>query len=582
MRRATDATESGADAGEPRTCGPAQNGRSGRIVPWVLLAVLFAAEFLAFDLYGSRRVTGIYPRWNDQIQYLSEAYLGHEYAKQHGLAAAVWQTVVNPSAQGTLHDVAATVLFAVTGPSRSAALAINLFALLAWQAALFFGIRRTTGSTVLAWCSLLLPLALAGPWQNVPGSAYDFRLDHLGMCAFGVASATALLTRGLRAPGWCVVFGVATGLTLLTRFITGTYFVVIYTALLAGALMRPPRRIRLLGWVAATGAALAIALPVFWLNRETVWNYYYIGHYVGPESAIRNQNFGVGASLHFLGTHLYGRHLGAFFCALGAGVLLAGVALRRRNRRNDAHPMKAAEPCRRVAPATEGLGIAVLFLLAPVLVLTLHPQKSEVVVSVLSPGVVLLVIALWRWAAGPALEKRGRRAWPEFGLAIGATAAALAFFIVQQMRTIEHPITIANARQVNGLADYIFRITQEAKLESPRVSVDHITDALDAQVLRVIVYERHRVWKNWDMKLPTGIAEPDAGDVRQRVAESDFVFLMTGDTAPGPYPFDRKLAAMRGELLAWCNEHLRRAKDFNLSGIPFALYQRADLPTPPP
>src|SRR5687768_14592583 len=42
-------------------------------VGW-LLAGIFALEFFAFDQWGARRHTSIYPRWNDQIQYLSESY----------------------------------------------------------------------------------------------------------------------------------------------------------------------------------------------------------------------------------------------------------------------------------------------------------------------------------------------------------------------------------------------------------------------------------------------------------------------------------------------------------------------------
>src|SRR5262245_22012108 len=91
-----------------------------------LLLALFAIEFILFDQFGSHRHTAVYPRWNDQIQYLSEAYTGYEYARVHGLAAGAWQTLVNPSAQGTLHDFAALFAFTIAGPSRSAALALNM------------------------------------------------------------------------------------------------------------------------------------------------------------------------------------------------------------------------------------------------------------------------------------------------------------------------------------------------------------------------------------------------------------------------------------------------------------------------
>ena len=47
---------------------------------WLLLGVL-AAEFWAFDQAGARRHTAVYPRFNDQIQYLTESYTGYEFAR---------------------------------------------------------------------------------------------------------------------------------------------------------------------------------------------------------------------------------------------------------------------------------------------------------------------------------------------------------------------------------------------------------------------------------------------------------------------------------------------------------------------
>ncbi|MBL9189281.1 MAG: hypothetical protein JNK23_17495 [Opitutaceae bacterium] len=527
---------------------------------WVLVA-LFAAEFFIFDQFGSRRFTGVYPRWNDQIQYLGEAYAGHEHARAHGLAAGLWHTLVNPSAQGTLHDFFATLVFAVAGPSRSAALAVNLFALIAWQAALFFAVARTTGSRSLALAAAALPLALAGPWADIPGSAYDFRLDHLAMCALGIASAAALLTEGCRARAWSLAFGVAVGFALLTRFLTGTYFALIFAGGLAWIAAGDERRRRLANLALAAGAAFAIAAPLLWLNREWVWNYYWIGHYVGPESAIRSQGFGLGQSLAFVGGQLGERHLGVFF---GALVVLGAIAFRFLRGRD--------EPNAKSAPPLWTVGG--LFLAAPGLVLTLHQQKSEVVVSALAPGVIVLMIAAWHALARPA---PGR---PTIGLvAAGVMLAALAFFTQRQLRPAFDAAAREEFRHVITLADTIIRRGRAAALPESRVAVDHITDALDAQVIRIIGYERHHVWLPFNMTLPTGIAEPTEAEVMARLALSDFVFL-TEEAPAGGFPFDRKLAVLRPQTHAWCEANFRAAERFTLFGRRMVLYQRREIPFP--
>ena len=172
------------------------------------------AEFLLFDRMTSQHHASVYPRWNDQIQYLRESYTAYEEAKAHGLAAGLKFALGKPALQGTLHDTAALLVFEVTGSaSRSAALSLNLLVFLAWQAALLAGIARISGSRALGWMGFGLLLCLAWPWSGEAGSAVDFRLDHGAMCLFGITAITALLTRGFRSWGWSLALGLAVGVT---------------------------------------------------------------------------------------------------------------------------------------------------------------------------------------------------------------------------------------------------------------------------------------------------------------------------------------------------------------------------------
>src|SRR5437868_15264817 len=106
------------------------------------LLIVFILEFILFDHFGARRVTSVYPRGNDQVQYLTECYAGYEYARAHGFGVGLWHALINPSQQGTLHDFFALIAFTVADPSRSAALALNMLALIAWQAVLFLAVCR--------------------------------------------------------------------------------------------------------------------------------------------------------------------------------------------------------------------------------------------------------------------------------------------------------------------------------------------------------------------------------------------------------------------------------------------------------
>jgi len=380
----------------------------------LILAVIVGAEFLFFDRVGAKRHTWIYPRWNDQIQYLTECYTGFEYLKVHGFWAGLWQALVNPSAQGTLHDFLAMFVFSIAGPSRSAALSLNMFALIAWQVALFVAVWRGTRSQPLAWGAAILPIALRWPWNGWAGSAIDFRLDHLAMCSLGCTLAVGLLTAGFRSIGWSLLFGFAVGWTLLLRFITGPYFVLIFAGLFVWLACTPERIRRIRHLLFAGLVATVIAGPILWLNREWVWNYYAIGHFTGPESAIRNPHMGLGRSLNFVWGHLFQSHLGAFFWFLtggGAVVLLVGACLHRGRGIGSSTAPRDWWP------------LGAIFLLAPALILTLHQQKSEIVVGALVPGVVVLVVATWA-----ELQSRCASQWPARLFAIGSVVAGGWFF----------------------------------------------------------------------------------------------------------------------------------------------------------
>ncbi|MBI5689427.1 MAG: hypothetical protein HZC55_04965 [Verrucomicrobia bacterium] len=531
-----------------------------RLAPWLLLMVA-AVEFVLFDQIGARRITRFYPRWDDQVQYLSEAYQAHETARREGFGAGLRQAWLTPSAQGTLHDVYGVVAFQLAGPSRSAALALNLLALLAWQATLFAAVSAVRAGPWAALAAALLPLALGGPWEIIPGSAYDFRLDHLAMCCLGVASGFAVLSDGFRHRGWSLAFGGAAGITLLARHLSGTYLLLVFLAAGLWLAVSAARRRRLVNWVLAGFATAALAGPFLWISRDRIVDYYWIGHFVGPESVVRASGASVLGSLGFVFDQLGSRHLGAFF----GGVAVLGVVL-----------FALGRGARR--PVPDGLWLAgVAFLLAPAVIFTLHRQKSEVVVSALVPGVVLLVLAAWLAAAGAPAERSPWRGW----LPLLLPLICLGFFGQRQCRPAYDAAAVTQLHTVNTLADELYRRVILAPFPEPNLAIDHLNDALNAEVLRVIFYERHRRWLPIRMTLPTGVVAPDPDDVQARLARSHLV-LLTDEPAPaGLYPFDHTLATLRPQLRSWCEIHLRPTGKFTVLGRTMTLYQHPGIPFAP-
>ncbi len=536
--------------------------------PWLLLGGLLLLEFFVLEQVILRQYAWIYPRWNDQIQYLTESYTGYEYVKLHGFFPGLWQTLINPSAQGTLHDFFAVLIFTVTGPSRGAALSINLFYLLAWQVALFLAVSRTTRSTALAFAAIGLPLAFNAPWWGGPGSIVDFRLDWMACCALGIALSLALCTDNFRSTRWSLAFGVAVGFVLLTRFLTGVYFVLIFAGLLGWCLTSRDRWGRCGNLLLSALLAFALAAPVFWLNRDWVYNYYLIGHFTGPESAIRSPNMGIGRSLSWLGQNAWSLQIGARWGWLVLAATLPLIVRAVINRRSTAD-VAASTPTRSAGWCVLGT----IFLVAPALVLTLHSQKSELVLSILLPGITVLVLGLWQGLA----VRSPRGTFPTI-VSVGLIALGGYLAVRQLSGSAGDPGFVASARKVNALADYLYRTQRDAKLANPRVGVDQVTDSLDGQIMRVLCYEQQHVWVPFIMTLPTGIMEEKPELLMERLAQSDFMFLTVQMNDEGTWPYDKQMRRLNPQLKAWCEQNLKSVEAFPLFGRQMMLYQRRDLP----
>ena len=537
---------------------------------WLAAGLLMLAEFLVFDRMTSRHHASIYPRWNDQIAYLTESYYAYDHMREHGLAAGLKFALDTFAVQGKLHNTCAVLIFWVVGSaSRSAALSLNMLVFLAWQAALLFTITRVSGSRALGWMAFGLVLCLAGPWSGAAGSAVDFRLDHAAMCLFGVTACAALLTNGFRSTRWSIVFGVTAGVTLLERFLSGAYFAPIFVATAVWLLCFEDRWLRLRNLILAGGVVAVLALPFFWPNREGIYGYYWSGHVTNAESAARLRGFDFAGSVRFVIEQYRDRHLGAWFgwtAAALTGLLLGLFCINRRKST--------------AGFASEWLFFGLTFFFLPAAILTLHRQKSEVVVGILSPGVVLLVLwlchTLWN-----RIEFRpgwiGQRLLP--GLpAIAALMVGGSYFTSRELQSPHSPAFLQSAQTINRVSDNIFNRVRTGNMAHPSVGVDQIVDFMDGRILRLICYERHKTWIPFGVHLPDSIlAGPDEA-VFFKVRESDFMILTDQIPGNGHWPYDQQMRRLYPELKAWCNTNMTLVETFAAFDRNMSLYQRRELP----
>jgi len=536
---------------------------------WLAAVLLMVGEFVLFDRMTSLHHASVYPRWNDQIQYLRESYTAYEEAKAHGLAAGFKFALEKPALQGTLHDTAALCIFWLVGSaSRSAALSLNMLVFLAWQASLLAALPRISGSRTLGWLGFALLPCLAGPWTGAAGSAVDFRLDHAAMCLLGLTAVAALLTRGFRSWRWSLLFGMAVAVTLLGRFLTGVYFAGIFLAYGIWILCGDGRWPRLRNLCLAGLTAAALAGPMFWVNRVNIYNYYWVGHITGAEGAARLHSMDLAQALQFVFGNLADLHLGACFGWTVAGVTIVLVGLWALRR-------KAGSGLDR-----DWLFTGLIFLLIPALVLTVHPQKSQLVLGVLVPGVILLV--LWAWTQlWQRLDLAGMD--PEWRvvpvvLVLGVIASGVCYFVQRQLIQTHTEEFLEGDRQARVIADYIFRDSRARGIGSPVIGVDQIVDFLDAQILQVVCYERHKVWISFGLQLPQSILTEKDDVIFYRLRLCDYMLVTDSMPGDGFWPYDHQMRRLFPQVKAWCDEHFRRAGTYTLFQRQMTLYVRPSQP----
>jgi hypothetical protein len=536
---------------------------------WLIAALVLLLEFLIFDRATARHHASIYPQWSDQIQYLTEAYQGYDELQAHGAWAGLRHAYVNPAAQGTLHDLVAVPLFGLTGPSRRVALDLNMLAFLAWQVALLVAVTRLSGSRALGWMAFGLLPALAGPWSAGPGSAVDFRLDHAAMCLMGVTAVVALLTRGFRSRGWSLALGGAVGLTLLERFLTGAYFAPILVAAAIWIACGTDRLARGLNLALAAVVAALLAGPQFWINRSWIQNYYWVGHITGTESAARAPGLDAWASVQYVFQGLAGLHIGPLLLWTTAAVTILLTLGAIFGRRRDFQ-----------WPDRDWLFMATVFFAVPAAILCLHRQKSEYVLGVILPGLILLL--LWVWAA---LMRRCKdeRAEPTVFPVISAGVflvllAGGGYFLGRQLPSPHRQDFLTANAEINRFADVIHAASLTPGLAEPYIGFDRISDSFDGQVLRVICYERHRVWIPIRVMLPISILEVAETDLHDRLPRCHFYLLTEEMPGFGYWPYDRQMVKLQPTLRAWCEQHLVKVDQYQFLDRRMSLYQRRDIP----
>jgi hypothetical protein len=562
--------------------------RSSRAWGWAVVGLVFLGQICLFVRFAEREVTCAYPPAFDQVGYLLQTYTLADHMRADGMFTALGQELVSGlvgnTANGTLLQIQAAAVCVWTGSSRPHVLLVNLAYLLLFELALVGVLRHFSRGWSVPLAGLGLVLSATTAFQY-PGGMFDFRLDFAAMCLFGTFMCAVLRSGPFEHRGWCAVAGLVGGALVLERVITALYVagvLAVMLSMLAARLawrrLEPAARARVrrrLGGAILTSACLAvIAFPYMMHIRQALFDYYVVGHVLGPERNIRIREAGttnILAHLAYYPSTLLRDQLGKRFqtlCLLT--LLIAGVAWYR------ARSACAASLATLGDVATPAVFLAAC-LFVPGGILLIHACKSLVVSSILVPGVVGLVLASLLVASR--LVDRVPRP-----TRLGAVLVALATFSVgcgvyvqvkYQYRSDLFGSRTADTIRLVDLFDTLRTTSAARHWPQPIIGIDEVSEKLNHGIARLMLYERYGSWQPICQSLGGSIFAIDQAEALAEAQRSDFVICTRAkNNYRSPYPFDQCMQNIRPTLVAWCKSHLDLLSTVSLVDRDVELYVR--------
>jgi hypothetical protein len=239
-------------------------------------------------------------------------------------------------------------------------------------------------------------------------------------------------------------------------------------------------------------------------------------------------------------------------------------------------------------PLPEGEGtrpVAWIFtvacLVVPLAILTLDVSKSPVVANVMVAPLLWLVILAF---VGFTLKIPYGVARLSFEAAFIVIAAlTLALGIRNQSIAYDRDRFMSRHRDdvenVDRMYDLIAERSQAGNLQNVAIFNDRISDYLDAEVCRLLTYERHGYLLNVGDQFSTLVELPQS-EILKRLGESDFAMISrrSPPSAGYDYPFNHQMERLGPQLRAICRQTMNEIGHYRIIDDDVTVFMRRPKP----
>jgi hypothetical protein len=558
------------------------NAEKYRFDRTVLLGLIVLEALLFYSFY-TREVAWYPPDNFDQASYLIETYDLQERIFTHGLGQ-VWKSFWSRGHAATaLFPIEGALAGIFIGGTRLPQLCVLFLGFCGLQIAVFTAARTIWERRIYGYVALGLILSQITLWFWEGGGLFDFRMDFLAYCLYGIWACAVLRSQLFLRRRWSLGCGLIGAFLVLNRFVTVTYLLGVSAGfglicgLIAifwrrdGALVSRMRQ-RLFNLGLSTALLLVVVVPVLLRNWRAIQGYYVVGHAVGEEKYVRAALLGIHdlqGHLTFYPNSIVHDHLGRIFLWASALAIGCGLATRLFG-----HNLREKPSTRR----DETFPLQIIFLagaiLGPLVVLTADVSKSAVVGGIVGVPVALLVVSI---AAASAPNPSESEPLLSSRFLAGCAVAVVALGLYNQLSEASRHLPVYARRDDLHLLDELDKTMIDLANENgwihPGVSYDVITGWLNAGPPTISAFEQSRKLIKFVPMIGNGVLGVDRATALSLLKQSDFA-IFTTLPKEGVYPFYRHIAEYWDDLKIWAGENMLVARILHFSDFTATLYVR--------
>jgi hypothetical protein len=525
----------------------------------IIFTILLIMEFALFRTYVLREIEDSCPRNIDQSVFMRMTY--HMYENiLNGNYGQVLSEIRSGLGQGAFPIFGLIALF-LFGKSRLSLLMVNFILFIIAQIVGFYAVKKISNRDIIGYLYIGMFLMIQSTFMAA-GDLVDYRMDFSGFCLYTCWFALFVAAYYTEDKKTYYLSAVFAGLCLMFRSNTLAYMCVAFAffeCLYVFVFKKIKFKNELINLLKYIGVVIVSGGWYILLELPSLFNYYITAHVTSDEPLIRMLEQGISNNVEYLLFYprsLFNDHLGVKLKIFIIIIILGSIIIYFINRKKKNLKISKNEIIALVA------GICAF--LSPIIVLTIDVSKSSVVICTISGAAVILGIYFWTLSVNRNLINKY--------VVMTVTICAVGLGVLNYVdNTTKHHTGYDVTSQDEMLAinrcmeEYII----ENDLDSGKLLVDRICDAITTDVLTLLTYEDYGKYVDmgyaWN-EINTYVTYTKE-EVDEALAEADIMVLSkNGYSTESYYKSDESYAKYREIMLGYAYDNMIQLGEFELGG----------------